>query len=386
VGQIVSFSCEGRTAATGVYYSGSASNPTTGWQYRVNGGTWITSTSALPTQSNILSRSLTSYTIDLRATGTVAAGTSGTVTLRADFVTCVLIICGSPVNAYTVTIQATRVAPTPSAADLLLSCTPASITVGAGQSQTVSCTYSGRASLGNRQVTLSRLVIPAPSGWSISGPVGSVAGSTFTITPNATIAYSATTPLSYGFTFSLVPSCTSATTAQPVNLTSTFAFNSTTGLVGATFAEQIARSPASSLAVSVRSSSLAWNQTYSLTDSTVAGNFTYRVVANTCSGWNVSVSASPYTYIGSHQGTAISASNLQLTNSLYPIVVAGNGSGVSRQETNGSMITSHKVLNATSGSGIGTYDHQLNFQFTIPGKSRVGTYQSTVTVTSAAAP
>jgi hypothetical protein len=129
-----------------------------------------------------------------------------------------------------------------------------------------------------------------------------------------------------------------------------------------------------------------WNQTAAFTDTTVNGTLTYRIVASSCSGWAVTVAVSPYTYSGPNGGTAIPASNMHLTSSGAPVVVAGSGNGVTRKETTGSMNTSRKVLSAAIGSGTGTYDQQLDFSLTIPGGSRAGTYQSTITLTSAAAP
>jgi hypothetical protein len=171
-----------------------------------------------------------------------------------------------------------------------------------------------------------------------------------------------------------------------MNMTSAFTYGSQTNVAGATGTAQVARSATASLAMSVQSSSMTWSQSVSFTDTTVTGNLTYRIVASSCSGWAVTVAVSPYAYTGPNGGTAIPASNLQLTNSGIPVVVTGSGTGVTRKETTGSMNTSRKVLSAASGSGTGTYDQQLDFSLIIPGSSRAGTYQSTITLTSAAAP
>jgi hypothetical protein len=138
--------------------------------------------------------------------------------------------------------------------------------------------------------------------------------------------------------------------------------------------------------MSVQSSSLAWNQTVSFSDTQVDGTLRYRIVASGCSGWSVSVSAGPYVYTGPFGGADIPASNLQLTASGPPDVIAGSATGVTRVNATGSMATARKVLTASNGAGNGTYEQQLDFSLTIPGSSRVGTYQSTVTLTSAAAP
>src|SRR5690606_37277097 len=157
----------------------------------------------------------------------------------------------------------------------------------------------GKSSLGTRQVTLTQITVPAPAGWSIAGPVGSVADRTLTIAPNAAITFSGQ---GYTFSYTLTPACTAPTTVQPLNLTSTFSFDSATGIAGATFSQGVTRSNENSLAGSVQDNSLVWNETYSLTESSVRGNLTYQVVANGCSGWNIQVSASPFQYTGPNNG------------------------------------------------------------------------------------
>lgn len=379
---MVSFSCEARTAGLFVYYSGTVAAPTTGWQYRINNGAWTAAGSSVPTQGTIFSRSVPAFTIDLRPTAAVTAGTTGSVAVSVSCATG----CTSAPAGYATVLSATRAVPAPTATDLQLTCTPASVTARPGQASSVTCTYSGRASLGTRQVTLTRLTVPAPTGWTIASATGTVSGTTLTITPNATIAYSATSPQSYAFTFTLTPSCAASTTAQSMQVASAFTFGSTSTITGAAVAVPVARATASSLTMSVQDSTLSWNRTVSFQDSTVDGTLTYRVVASSCTGWSVSVSASPYAYTGPHGGAAIPASNLQLTNAGIPVVIAGSAPGVSRVNTTGSMATSRKVLTASSGAGIGTYEQQLDFSLTIPGGSRAGTYQSTITLTSAAAP
>jgi hypothetical protein len=91
-------------------------------------------------------------------------------------------------------------------------------------------------------------------------------------------------------------------------------------------------------------------------------------------------------YSGSNGGSPIPASNLQLTNSGTPTVVTGAITGVTRTPSTGSLATSQKVLTASSGSGNGTYEQQLDVSLTIPGNARAGTYTSTITLTSVAAP
>lgn len=375
VGTAVEFRCIAANGPGGSTVTRTFSGLTTGWEYQVNNEAWRSSAGPAFSQAD----AIPAFTLRLRPTGVVASGSQGFVTVR--------LATSNGTGAYTTTVGATRegvVAPT--AADLQLTCNPASVSSQVNAAQIVNCTYSGRSSLGTRQITLTRITVPAPAGWSITSPVGSVAGTTLTIAPNTAITFSATSPQSYSFSYTLAPGCTASTTAQPIQLTSAFAFNTTTGIAGTTFIQQAIRLNTSSLTVAISSNSLVWNNTYSLVDSTVHGNLTYQVDSNGCSGWNVQVSASAYQYTGPNNGTSIPSSNLQLTATGDPIVISGVGTGVSRQPSTGPFNAPLKVLSAAAGSGNGTYQQQLDIDLTIPGRSVAGTYQSTITVSSAAAP
>lgn len=376
VGTAVEFRCNGADGPGKQAVTRTFSGLTSGWEYQVNNEAWRSAAGPVFSQND----QMPSFIVRLRPTAAATPGGQGTITVT-------VATHKNGGGTYTTTMAATRqnvVAPT--AADLQLGCTPASVSGQVGAPQTVTCTYSGRASLNTRQVTLTRITVPVPAGWTISSPVGTVSGSTLTITPNTTITYSTSSPQNYSFSYTITPGCTASTSAQPINLTSAFTFNTTSGIAGATFSQQAARSNASSLAVSISSNSLVWNESFSLVDSSVRGNLVYRIAANGCSGWNVQVSASPFQYTGPNNGTSIPASNLHLTGTGNPVIVNGSGTGVSRQATTGPMNNPLKVFSATAGTGTGTYEQQLDFNLTIPGRSVTGTYQSTITVTSVAAP
>lgn len=193
-------------------------------------------------------------------------------------------------------------------------------------------------------------------------------------------------PRSYSFTYTITPGCTASTNTLSTTLTTTFTFAATSNITGATFTQQAARLSSSTLVVSMSRNGLNWNETYSLTDTTVSGSLVYRIAASGCSGWNVQIAASPFQYTGPYNGSTIPPSNLRLTNAGGPVVHDGTAAGVTPQATSGPMGAPIKVLSATAGAGTGTYEQQLDFDLTIPGKSRAGTYQSTITVTSTAAP
>jgi hypothetical protein len=375
-GTAVEFLCNGANGPGGSTVTRTFSNLTAGWEYQVNNEAWRSAVGPVFSQTDVIAN----FTVRLRPTASVVPGNQGSITVT-------LTTSNGTGGAHTTTMGATRLLEvTPTAADLQLSCTPSLVSAQVGSSQTISCSYSARASLGTRQVTLTRVTVPAPAGWAITSLVGTVSGSTLTISPNTVISYSATTPQSYTFTYIITPTCTASTTAQSRILTSAFTHQTTSNITGATFTQQGARLNTSTLAVAVSRNSLNWIETYSLTDTVVSGNLVYRVAASGCSGWNVQVSASPFQYTGPNNGSSIPSSNLQLTQAGSPVVHNGTAAGVTAHATGGPMSSPVKVLNATVGSGNGTYEQQLDFNLTIPGKSRTGTYQSTITVTSTAAP
>ncbi len=380
VGTAVEFRCDSASPPFLGSVNRSFTGLTAGWQYQLNDEPWRDVVGADDSRQF---NTMPAFTVRIRPTEAVNSGSQGTVTVSV--VTRGLF--GSTVSSYSATLGATRQAiAVPTAADVQLTCSPTSISVGVNTDQVVTCTYSGRASLGTRQVTLTRITVPVPAGWSITSPAGTATATALTITPNAPITYSATSPQSYTFTYTLTPGCTAPTTAQPINLTSQFSFGSTSGIAGATFPQSAARSDASTLAVSVQSNSLVWSQTCSLTDSSVSGSLSYRVSATGCSGWNIQVAASPYVATGPESRAPIPASNLLLTETGSPAVISGTATGVVRQPVTGPIDSPLRVLSATAGSGIGTYEQQLHFNLTIPGRTLTGTYQSTITVTATAAP
>lgn len=376
VGTAVEFRCSGADGPGSSSVLRGFSGLTAGWEYQVNNDPWRSTEGPVYGQPDWLP----DFTVRIRPTAAVPAGTQGGITV-------IVQTNNGGGGAHITTIAATRRLETvPTAADLQLVCNPATITESVNTSREVTCTYSGKSSLGTRQITLTRISVPAPAGWSITSSVGSVSGSTLTITPGSVISYSATSPRSYSFSYTLTPSCTAPTSAQSLNLTSTFSFNTTSGITGAGFAQQVSRLKTSNLVLAITGNSLVWAQGYSLTDTTVAGSLTYRMAATGCSGWNVSISNSPFAYSGTNNGAAIPASSLHLTTAGSPVVVSGEGSGVTSQPVTGPINTPVRVLNATTGNGNGTYEQQLDFNLTIPGRSVAGTYQSTITVNSTAAP
>lgn len=375
VGTAVEFRCIESDGPGNSTVSRTFTGLTVGWEYQVNDGPWQSTVGPTFSQPD----RIPAFILRLRPTNMVAPGSQGSLTVQLS--------TSNGDGAYTATVGASRQpAVAPTAADLQLTCDPVSVLTDVNTARIVTCTYSGRASLNTRQVVLTRVTVPVPAGWSVTSPAGTATATTLTITPNAIISYSASSPQSYTFSYTLTPGCTASTTARPINLTSAFSFSTTTGIAGATFSQTAARSNANSLAVSVVSNSLIWNETYSLQDSSVQGNLTYQVVASGCSGWNIQVSTSPYVYTGPNSGEPIPASNLTLTTTGSPFVISGDNTGVSRQPVSGQITTPTRVMNATAGSGNGTYHQQLEFNLTIPGRSLTGSYQSTITVTSAAAP
>jgi hypothetical protein len=376
VGDAVEFLCDGEVGPESDNTNDvtrTFSNLTSGWQYQLNNGAWR-STVTSPQSDN----EFTAFTVRLRPTSAVSPGTSGFITVS--------LTTSDGISGYTTTLGATRAQATPVAADLQLVCSPSPVTVNINQPQTVNCTYSGRSTLGTRQVMLTQIVVQAPNNWTIAGSVGTVSNGNrrLTIGPNAVISFSPVQ--SYQFSYTLTPSCSASASNQSVAHTSQFSFNSSTGNTGAAFTGQVARGSTPLVSVSVISSTLGWSQPVTFSNSTVIGNMAYQVTSTSCTGWNVTVTASPFVYSGGSGGSNIPASSFNLTSSTNPTSTSGSLAGVSRQTTTGGMNTTIKVLRATNGNGIGSYQQTLNFSLTIPAQSRAGSYLSTITLTTAAAP
>ena len=146
--------------------------------------------------------------------------------------------------------------------------------------------------------------------------------------------------------------------------------------------------------------------TYAHASQTVSGSLTLEatdtgtttVLGTTNAGWNVTIQASPFVYSGPNSGTPIPAANLAITAAQPPTRVAGqpvsSTGGPRATGVTGSLDVARKTLQADGPTGtllrtyygIGTYRQVINVSLVVPGRSRAGTYASTLTVTMAVGP
>jgi hypothetical protein len=360
----VEFLCNGATfPGQGQGFERRYSAPTEGWEYQINNdGSWRAGSHTTSFGNNA-----PAVTVLLRPTTSVTVGTSGSVTVT-------LVRTPSNQTEYQATLSATRGPLAPTAADF-------AFTRSVGDAaQQVTCTWSGLASLGTRQVTLTQIVVPAPAGWIISSNIGTVSGTTLTITPNVTVGHPSP---SYSFSFSLVPTCTASTTTQTMNLTSQFSFGATSNITGPSATVSATRQ-AGTLAVGITSSNINFGTLgYSFNPYPInPGSLNYSVNASVCSGWNVQVSATNFVYSGLYGGANIPANpNFTLTGVTNP-----GGPGITTPTTAGVLGSPLKVLSASAAQGIGTFQQTLNVNLAVPGGSLAGTYTSKVTIEVSSGP
>ena len=115
------------------------------------------------------------------------------------------------------------------------------------------------------------------------------------------------------------------------------------------------------------------NQTVAAT----AATWQAKDARGTGDGWNVTLSSTNFTGAGT-----IDVANLKMKQDTAAIItVSGNTAPSSLVTTFQSLGTLPlKVLQATGGAGMGTYDYTPNFQLTVPASAAAGAYTANVTV------
>jgi hypothetical protein len=320
--------------------------------------------------------------VDLIPTSSAAAGSEGHVFVR---------LTGNYPSARAVTARlggsrTDGTAAPATANDVQLSCATSAIQALVASPVTVDCTWSARPSLGNREVTLENITIPAPTGWtpSTSAANATVQGGVLSIAPGMTISNQGT---GYAFSFSLLPSCDATTIPTPTTVSSRFV--TTSGPVdGPTATLSAARLPGS-LAVNVidAQTSLDWNLDYQFAAQAVDGTLAYRVVSSQCGGWSIQVQASAFSYSGPYEGPGIPAANIAVASADAPIPAGGNVNGITVPPSGaGTLAAPVTILNASPGAGAGSYENQLDLRVTIPAFAPPGDYLSTITITSSVGP
>lgn len=360
--------------------SGAAS----GWQIQLSFGAvgtgWVSTQTTYRAPADA-----TSFTVSLRAPGT--GGVPGaTVTSRIDLQSC---NPGGSCQTGTTTksAQIVRI----DLGRVTMSCTPASpAAIVRLQSRVVTCTVRVPTDIGaTTSVAIRSVTIPAaPSGWGVvTSPTGTTnANGSVTISPNRMLGAGQ----AWSFTLTLAPACTASSSgswAITSRIAPVVGGVSYTEVAGPSVTyTATATTPVQTTFASLVSSTLDWSLPFALTSQTASGTLTYRVTGAGCSGWSVSVAARPFTYTGSAPGSSIPANNVTLTTARPPSVISGNGTGVATTGATGGLGTARKVISAQSGAGNGTFQQVLDVSVTIPAAANIGTYRSTVTITTAAAP
>jgi hypothetical protein len=112
-------------------------------------------------------------------------------------------------------------------------------------------------------------------------------------------------------------------------------------------------------------------------------------------GWNVTIVASAFVWVGTaNGGIDIPAAKFALTSAAAPTLIAGQvvsataatGPQVPPASPLGTLDTARKTLSATAAYGAGTYSQALGVTLTIPAQSRVGVYTGTLTTTITSSP
>jgi hypothetical protein len=109
-------------------------------------------------------------------------------------------------------------------------------------------------------------------------------------------------------------------------------------------------------------------------------------------GWHVTIQASSFAYSGPNGGTAIPAANFSITQAHAPTRISGDpisaqgGPRVPASGSTGTLDTPRETLEADVNYGLGSYGQVIDVSLIVPGKSRAGTYASTLTVTISAGP
>lgn len=125
------------------------------------------------------------------------------------------------------------------------------------------------------------------------------------------------------------------------------------------------------------------------TSDTTTADLTLNVddLSGTGVGWNVTLQVSDFVYSsGGNGGTAIDASNFQVTPGTVTGVAGASTVGVTPVTAPVTLETQKKVLFAEADSGVGAYTHAIDSVLTVPADSRAGTYTGTLTTSIGSGP
>lgn len=356
----------------------SVSGAATGWSVRLTTGQfttgWVSTTTTLQTSSP----APTSIIIELRAP-TENGVPNETVLSEIGVVACNR---GTNCREGNTTISA-RMAGA-DASQLELACSPQpSLIVPRASSATVTCslTLSESASVATADVRTITISLDG-AGWDVVPNVAAeMDGGRVTISP----AVSLSPGESWIFELELRPTCT-ASDLLTLLMTTRVGLASTDVEGPSTTYAVAAVDPVASLSTSMTSADTSFFFTASFDEQQQHGNIRYRVSAGDCAAWSVTIAAGPFTYSGDVPDAALSATHLSLTSIGEPVALEGSASELATGTVTGSLETERIVLSGPVASATGVYEQDLGIMLTLPPATVVGTYESTITITAAAAP
>lgn len=131
---------------------------------------------------------------------------------------------------------------------------------------------------------------------------------------------------------------------------------------------------------------------YSHAAQSSSGTMTLTATNDATTGFSVTILASDFAYSGLYSGSPIPAANFSITSAGTPAVTTGQavdptgGPRVPATNATGALNVARKTIQANAGFGVGAYTQALAVTLSIPGRTRAGTYTSTLTTTISAAP
>lgn len=277
-----------------------------------------------------------------------------------------------------------------------LACTPTTVAPTLNQSLESTCTLIALTAIGSNQLRLVNIITtltpnPAP-GWTVAiVPSTGVLSGTMPGTHVPSPLPDLTADGTYVFKVRFTPTaCSAASSAPSVGVSvslirlvnsSPSGANVTSGVktVSATFSP-----PAVSQTAQITAAPVPVSVPYNMTSAqTGTASFTARYTVSGCATWNGYAAMGPFVNADSLSSGPVPV----LTSASHGLtVVSPTGSTV---ETKPIATISNTATHLLAGSAPGvvtTIDHTINLSYVIPANTPVGTYQSTITVSTTNAP
>lgn len=359
--------------------TGTVSGATTGWSAQLTAAGkstgWVTGGATLSVSDH-----MPSFTIELRAPQT--GGDPGAVVS----VSLGVKVCNNGGNSCSngSTTVSASLRPSFDSSRVTMTCDPNTVAITRLQQGASTCSIGVPVDAGSAVVSLNSVTISAlPNGWSMTtSPQATVnADGTMTILPAVSLAAGE----SWSFSVTMSPGCGAGSTVELAVASSIAVAGSASA--GPSAVIQIgATDAAGTLTAEVVGGLPEVGVEASFADQAASGALTYRVAAQGCGGWSVSVAAGPFFYEGPAPVGAPNALGLSLISAGAPTVVDGESGGVAAVADTGDLGTERTVLTAAPGGGSGTYEQELGVSVSVPAGAPVGTYRTTITITASSAP